>query len=73
MSKARNNKPQVKFTGAGHHVEAANMTVTCAVEEARKRGMLSPRDCLDMTAAEMRQYESLARREFGVTEWERAS
>lgn len=73
MSKARNNKQQTKFTGAGHHLAAANMTVTCAVEEARKRGMLSTRDTGTMTEAEHRQYVDLSRREFGIVDWERES
>jgi len=56
--------------GAGYCLAAANMSVTVAVEEARKRGALSPRDCENLTHAETDQYMDLARREWGVTTWD---
>jgi len=61
---------QRQFKGAGHNIAAANMSVTVAVEEARKRGYLSPRDCERLTHAETDQYMDLARREWGITEFE---
>jgi len=63
-------KNRKQFKGAGFNLEAANMSVTCAVEEARKRGYLSPRDCEGLTHAETDQYMRLCRMEWGVTEWE---
>lgn len=61
---------QEKFTGAGRCLAAATMTVTCALEEARKRGMMSQRDTQSMNRAEFNSYVALARTEWGVTEWE---
>jgi len=54
---------------ANMNIEAANMTVTVAVEEARKRGLMSTRDLRGMSAAEHAQYERLCNREWGVNVW----
>lgn len=66
-------KNKAQYKGAGHNLAAANMSVTVAVEEARKRGMLSPRDAERLSRAEAAQYVDLARREWGVTEWDNSN
>lgn len=55
---------------AMHNTEAATMTVTVAVEEARKRGAMSQRDLRHMSAAERSAYAELCPKEWGVMVWE---
>jgi len=52
------------------NIEAATMTVTVAIEEARRRGMMSRRDLNYMTPPERTAYVSLCNKEWGVREWE---
>lgn len=54
----------------GKHVAAATMTVTVALEEARKRGHMHRDDMRYMTSAERNDYVDLAKRELGIESWE---
>jgi hypothetical protein len=45
------------------------MSVTVAVEEARKRGALSKLDTKYLSDAEAAEYVNLAAREWGITSW----
>lgn len=55
---------------AMRHLSAANMTVTVAIEEARKRGLMHRSDVRSMNANEYAQYVELCAREWGVTAWD---
>lgn len=55
---------------AYQNVAPATWLVTCAVEEARKRGYMSRTDTHGMRQSEYNDYVDLCRREWGVLEWE---
>lgn len=72
-SRPRNRSERRAQGGRGPafcNVAGATWLVTCAVEEARKRGYMSRRDTQGMRQAEFNDYQELCRREWGVTDWE---